>query len=138
MIKNFTEFIGENFSHDEESRLRDMGLAPTRWYVSLMIDLYAAANTASDQLKEDFENWVESDFSDGDWRIKAETISVEDWDPESFEFGEVDMDDAPSIEFELVTRSQDEAEVEAWIRETLVGRVFDDINDLQRIEAEEL
>lgn len=138
MIKNFTEFIGENFSHDEESRLRDMGLAPTRWYVSLMIDLYAAANTASDQLKEDFENWVESDFSGGDWRIKAETISVEDWDPESFEFGEVDMDDAPSIEFELVSRSQDEAEVEAWIRETLVGRVFDDINDLQRIEAEEL
>lgn len=138
MIKNFTEFIGENFSHDEESRLRDMGLAPTRWYVSLMIDLYAAANTASDQLKEDFENWVESDFSGGDWMIKAETISVEDWDPESFEFGEVDMDDAPSIEFELVSRSQDEAEVEAWIRETLVGRVFDDINDLQRIEAEEL
>lgn len=133
-IKRFTQFIQESFSREEEAQLRNMGLAPTRWYVALTIEISWAANAAPEQIREDFASWVESDFSAGAWQIKPETIRLEDWDPEAFEFGE--MDEAPSIEFELESQSQDADEVEAWIRENLVGRVFDDINDLQKIEAE--
>ena len=85
-IKRFTQFIQESFSREEEAQLRNMGLAPTRWYVALTIEISWAANAAPEQIREDFASWVESDFSAGAWQIKPETIRLEDWDPEAFEF----------------------------------------------------
>jgi hypothetical protein len=134
-IKRFTQFIQESFSREEEAQLRNMGLAPTRWYVALTIEISWAANTTPEQIREDFKDWIERDFSIGAWRIDSESIELDEWEPEAFDFEE-NMEFGPSVSFTLITQTGDEALVEAWLNANLIGRVFDDINDLQKIEAE--
>lgn len=135
IVKKFSQFIKESFDREEERRLRDLGLGPTKWFVGLILDLHYAAQTSPEIFMEDFKDWIDRDFSTGAWRIDSESIELEEWDPEAYEFGE--LEEAPSVAFTLITETAENGLVEEWLENNLIGRVFEEINDLQKIEADE-
>ena len=138
-LKRFTDFVGENLSREEEIRLRDMGLAPTRWFASLMIDYFQASQNSPEYIKEVFDDWIDDSFSDGPYRIDKSTVEMDNWNQSDFEdpeTGELIYDMAPSVSFVLETQSDDLNEVSDWIEDNMIGRIFECINDLQIIEAD--
>lgn len=131
-IKRFNRFIHESFNRKEASRLRDVGLAPTQWHVTLIIDSFAARSATPKRLRESFENWIASEFSKGAWQIKPKTIRLDDWVCDDDRLYEM-----PLIKFVLESESERVDEVEAWVRARLLGHVFDDIYSLKKMREYE-
>jgi len=136
-IKKFSQFIQESFNRDEERRLRDLGLGPTRWAVVLSFDYFYVVQTSPAQFSEDFADWIADDFSTGGWRIDPATIELDDWKPEAFDVDDDNYAEPPGVLFTLTADEADAGAVKAWLKDNLLGRVFDEINDLQKIEADE-
>ena len=145
LVKKFSQFINESVDSDRDE-LASMGFKSTSsWEVMLEVDWDLAAQTEHADVKAFIEELAD-ELSGGDYMINKSSINLDDWDPETdyWEEDEDDEDDHGSspnygmrsfCTFKLEASSDDTEEtVKEWIDDNLIGRVFSDITEVNKIE----
>ena len=122
------------------ARLRQLGIAKysATWEVQLEIDWDQAAQSEPQEIKDYFIEIFVDQAEQYEYRIDVDSIEVDKWKHSNYWRGiNPNYNRRDFVTFTLESPTADQEEVEQWIDDHLLGRLFSSLESIEKNEYNE-